>query len=185
MHQLNIVDRIPNGALLYGFHPDADLRPDALKAIMNTVYDYKILALDAMIAANARDVELLGVYRAKIEKERGGKSVCHDAAFQRATRERVAQLLKDLNHTLGRASFPYLKGTPFSLGDVLRGVNLVRLTYLGLASMWVGLPNVARYFDALVKRPSLYREAVQATIGSLPHSSHMDEIAGDRDALSA
>ncbi|WP_087736153.1 glutathione S-transferase family protein [Paraburkholderia piptadeniae] len=185
MQQVNIVDRIPNGALLYGFHPDADLRPDALKAVMETVYDYKIMALDAMIAANADESELVAAYRAKIVKERGGKSVCHDAAFQRDTRQHVAQLLKSLDHALGPAPVPYLKGTSFSLGDVLWGVNLVRLAYLGLASMWEGLPNVARYFDALMKRPSLHKEAFKATIESLPHSHHMDAIAIGLEASSA
>jgi glutathione S-transferase len=184
LHQVSIVDRIPNGALLYGFHPDSDLRPDALKAIMETVYDYKIMALEALIAANADEFDLVAAYRAKIAKERGGKSVCHEAAFQRATRQHVADLLKDLDDTLGRRSLPYLNGPSFSLGDVLWGVNLVRLAYLGLASMWEGLPHVARYFDSLIKRPSLYKEAILATIGSLPYSSHMDNIASSKQAVS-
>lgn len=76
MHQVSIVDRIPNGTLLYGFHPDADLRPEALKTVMQTVYDHKIRALEAMIDANADDAELVAAYRAKIAKEQGGKSVC-------------------------------------------------------------------------------------------------------------
>jgi glutathione S-transferase len=180
LHQVSIVDSIPNVALLYGFHPDRDLRPDALKAVMETVYDYKILALEAMIAANPEDSELIAAYRAKIAKERGGKSVCHEAAFQRAARTHVADLLKDLDGALGPGSFPYLQGTSFSLGDVLWGVNLVRLAYLGLASMWEELPNVSRFFDSLVKRPSLYKEAIQATLASLPHSTHMDNIAAAR-----
>lgn len=185
LHQVNIVDRIPNGALLYGFHPDSDLRPDALKAVMGTVYDYKVMALEAMIAANAGDGELIAAYRAKIAKERGGKSVCRDAAFQRDARAHVAGLLKDLDGALGPGSFPYLHGTSFSLGDVLWGVNLVRLAYLGLASMWEELPNVSRYFDSLVKRPSLHKEAIQATLGSLPYSSYMDNIARGKAVLVA
>lgn len=48
MRQVDIVDRIPNGALLYGFHPDADRRPDILKSVMETVYDCKIIALEAL-----------------------------------------------------------------------------------------------------------------------------------------
>jgi len=55
--------------------------------------------------------------------------------------------------------------------------NLVRLAYLGLASMWDDLPNVVQYVDALVKRPSLCKEAVQATIDSLPPSRYIDVVA--------
>lgn len=193
MRQVSIVDRIPNGTLLYGFHPDADLRPDALKTVMETVYDYKIMALETMIAANAGDAKLVAAYRAKIAKERGGKSVCHDATFQRVTRQHVANLLKELDGTLGSAagpksgldSGPYLAGASFSLGDVLWGVNLVRLAYLGLASMWDDLPDVARYVDALVRRPSLRKEALQATIDAMPPSRYMDALAGCGGTVSA
>ncbi|MFS8979158.1 glutathione S-transferase [Cupriavidus necator] len=183
MHQVSIVDRIPNGTLLYGFHPDADLRPEALKTVMQTVYDHKITALEAMIDANADDAELVAAYRAKIAKEQGGKSVCHDAAFQRAARHYVSGLLTDLDHALGSSS-PYLGGKLFSLGDVLWGVNLVRLAYLGLASMWDDLPNVVQYVDALVKRPSLCKEAVQATIDSLPPSRYIDVVACSAEVVS-
>jgi glutathione S-transferase len=185
MRQVDIVDRIPNGALLYGFHPDLDRRPEALKAVMATVYDYKVMALEAMIAANAGDPELVAAYRAKIAKERGGKSVCHDAVFQRAARQHVADLLNDLDRVLGPGSFPYLAGATFSLGDVLWGVNLVRLAYLGVSSMWEALPNVERYFQALIERASLRKEAVQATVESLPPSRYMDAIAGGHETVAS
>ncbi|WP_238587319.1 glutathione S-transferase family protein [Cupriavidus sp. IDO] len=134
-----------------------------------------------MIDANADDAELVAAYRAKIAKERGGKSVCHDAAFPRAARRHVAGVLTDLDHALG-SSTPYLRGESFSLGDVLWGVNLVRMAYLGLASMWENLPNVERYVDALVKRPSLCKEAVQATVDSMPPSRYMHGMAGCGEA---
>ncbi|MHC6223557.1 hypothetical protein ACYU03_02000 [Pseudomonas sp. X10] len=68
-----IVDTLPNGALFYGIHPGADCRPDILKWVMGTVYDYKIMVLEAMIAANADDSELVVAYRSKIAKESGGR----------------------------------------------------------------------------------------------------------------
>jgi glutathione S-transferase len=185
MRQVGIVDRIPNTALLYGFHPDADRRPDALKSVMETVYECKVMALEGLIAANAGEPELVAAYRAKITKESGGRAVRHDAEFQRAARMHVSDLLTDLDHALTEQSFPYLKGSAFSLGDVVWGVNLVRLAYLGLASMWDELPNVARYFDALVQRPSLCKEAIQASIESLPHSDAMNTLADCRDELAA
>ena len=177
MRQVGIVDRIPNGALLYGFHPDADLRPEVLKASMQTVYDYKVMALERLVADNAGEPELVAAYRAKIAKESGGKKVCHDAAFQRAARQKTGQLLSDLERDLAAGSFGCTRGHSFSLADVLWGVNLVRLNYLGLASMWDGLPHVTRYFDVLARRPSLCKEAIRASLDSMPHSRYMDAVA--------
>lgn len=185
MRQVGIVDRIPNGALLYGFHPDADRRPAMLRSVMETVYECKLMALERLVAANASEPELVAAYRAKIMKESGGLAVRHDAAFQRAARMHVGDLLTDLDHALSGQPLPYLKGRSFSLGDVVWGVNLVRLAYLGLASMWDELPHVGRYFDALVRRPSLCKEAIQASIESLPHADAMDALADCRDALAA
>ncbi|MGO4763258.1 glutathione S-transferase family protein [Cupriavidus sp. 2KB_3] len=185
LRQVDIVDRIPNGTLLYGFHPDADARPDALKAGMERVYDYKIMALEAMIAANADDAALVAAYRAKIAKERGGKSVRHDAAFQRAARLHVASLLEDLERALSMSSETYLKGGPFTLGDVLWGVNLVRMAYLGLGLLWEDLPNVSRYVDLLARRPSLCKEAIQATLGAMPPSLYMEAVASCGEAVAA
>jgi glutathione S-transferase len=184
MRQVGIVDRIPNTALLYGFHPDADRRPEALKSMMATVYEHKLMALEALIAANADEPELIAAYRAKIAKESGGRVVRHDAAFQRAARNEVRDLLKDLDRALSGQS-GYLNGSAFSLADAVWGVNLVRLAYLGLSPMWEELPNVARYVEALVQRPSLSREAFRASIESLPHSEAMDGLATRRDAQDA
>lgn len=178
LRQAGIVDRIPNGTLLYGFHPDADRRPEALRAVMETVYDAKVLALEAMIDANAGDAALVAAYRAKIFKERGGKAVCHDANFQRESRRHVATLLRDLDRTLTALGTPWVAGTAFSLGDVFWGVNLTRLAYLGLASMWDDLPAVARYVGALIQRPSISEEVVQATIESMPPSAFMEALTG-------
>jgi glutathione S-transferase len=177
MRQVSIVDEIPNGTLLYGFHPDSDLRPHLLKSTMETVYDYKVMALESLIAANAGEPELVAAYRAKIVKESGGKNVCRDPQFQRAARTHVRGLLTDLERDLAAKSFSRPNRNSFSLADVLWGVNLVRLNYLGLSSMWDELPHVKAYFNALIRRPSLSKEAIQASVNSLPPSTHMNAIA--------
>jgi len=177
MRQVSIVDRLPNAALLYGFHPDADHRPESLKSVMETVYDYKVMALQALAEANAGDAELVGAYRAKIAKESGGKKVCHDAAFQRAVRQDAREILMALDQALGAQSSPYLNGHAFSLADVAWGVNLIRMAYLGLASLWDDQHNVTRYFQALTQRPSLCSEAIGASIDSLPPSEHFAGVA--------
>jgi len=185
LRQMSIVDTLPNGALLYGFHPDADRRPDILKAVMGTVYDYKIMALEAMIAANADDPELVAAYRAKIAKESGGRQVCHDAGFQRQARENVAGLLADLEQALAAQASPWLSRHGFSMADLVWGVNLIRMAYLGLASMWDTLPHVSRYFEALIQRPSLREEAIESSIRSLPPSSYLNALVAQRMASTA
>lgn len=175
MRQVGIVDRIPNTALLYGFHPDADRRPEPLRSTMATVYEHKIMALEAMIAASAGEPELVAAYRAKMAKESGGLRMRYEASFQRAARDHAADLLKDLDLVMEGQS-TYLNGASFTLADAVWGVNLVRMAYLGLAPMWDGLPNVARYFNLLVERPSLRKEAIQASIDSLPRSDAMGAL---------
>jgi glutathione S-transferase len=175
LRQVDIVDRMPNTAMLYGFHPDADRRPDILKSLMETVYEIKIMSLERLQAAHADEPELRAAYAAKIVKETGGKARRHDAPFQRAARDHTRGLLADLERDLAGSS-PYLNGAAFSLADVLWGVNLTRMTYLGLASLWDGLPAVARYVNALSRRPSLCKEAVQASAASLPPSAYLASL---------
>jgi len=176
LRQASIVDKIPNGALLYGFHPDADRRPDPMKEMMATVYDLKVLVLEKMIAENAGDPELVEAYRAKIVKEKGGKAVSRDPDFQRASREHLGDLLRNLDADIVAGSLPFADGGSFTLADAFWGVNLVRVAYLGLASMWDGLPNVSRYFARLVQRPSLRQEAIEASRLSMPPSTNFDRL---------
>jgi glutathione S-transferase len=152
---------------------------------MRTVYDYKVMALERLIADNAGEPELVAAYRAKVVKESGGKKVCHDPAFQRAARGQTKQLLAGLERDLAAGSFGCSNGHAFSLADVFWGVNLVRLSYLGLSSMWDALPRVTRYCDELARRPSLCSEAIQASLDSLPHSRYMDAIADCRAEATA
>jgi glutathione S-transferase len=144
---------------------------------MQTVYDYKVMVLERLMADNAGEPDLVAAYRAKIVKESGGKEVCRDPEFQRAARQQAGQLLIDLERDLAAGSFACTNGHAFSLAVVLWGVNLVRLNYLGLASMWDPLPRVTRYFNVLARRPSLCNEEIQASLDSLPHSRYMDAVA--------
>lgn len=144
---------------------------------METVIDRKIAALASMIV-DAGDAGVVAACRTRIAKELGGIAVRRDAAFQRTARHHVEGVLKALDRTPGSAPGPYLAGCAFALGDdVLWGVNLVRLAYLGLTSMCDDLPNVARYVDALVKRHSLCKETARIMIDLLPPSRQIDAMA--------
>jgi hypothetical protein len=54
------------------------------------------------------------------------------------------------------------------------------MQYLGLASMWDALPRVKAYFAALVRRPSIRKEAILASMSSMPPSAFMEAIAQPR-----
>ena len=103
--------------------------------------------------------------------------MCRNPGFQRAARAHVDSLLADLERDLAARSIPGLVHGAFSLADVLWGVNLVRMNYLGLSSMWDERPRVKDYVGALVRRPSLFEEAVRASVDSMPPSAYMDAIA--------
>ncbi|WP_447649199.1 glutathione S-transferase family protein [Pseudomonas abietaniphila] len=177
LKQMAIVDTIPNGSLLYGFHPDRDLRPDVLKEVMSTVYDYKILALEAKISQHSDDAELVAAYRAKIVKESGGRNVCRNPDFQREARITVTKLLGDLDRVLENPDHgPWIAGDVFTLADLVWGVNLIRLSYLGLGDLWLTLPGVTRYFANLANRPSLQEEAIRSSLRSLPPSTQFGSL---------
>ena len=83
LQQASVVDRTPQPALLYGFHPDDDRRPEFIKAKMADAYDLKIEALTLLRDQNLHDTELASAYTAKISKEAQGKRFAHDANQQR------------------------------------------------------------------------------------------------------
>ena len=174
--QIEIVDATPHPAMLYGFHPEEDHRPDLLKHIMTTVYDDKVEALDWLIEQNRDDAELVLAYQAKIAKESGGKSVSRDGAFQRTARLKVQGVLQGLEADLRENGGDWLCGPSLTLADLFWGVSLIRLTYLGQGRLWSELPTVAAYFNRLRALPSLREEAVRATAASMPPSAHAAEL---------
>jgi glutathione S-transferase len=175
--QMSIVDKTPHAALLYGFHPDDDHRPELIKQIMETVYDNKIAALELLIRANMHDVRLVDAYRAKIAKESGGKMASRDPDFQRASRLKAAQIIADLNGQLTSHIGDWVCGGDFSMADLLWGVSLIRMKYLGLEGLWGDYPRVNAYLERLCQRPSLRSEVIRASIESLPPSTYMAGFA--------
>lgn len=172
--QVKIVDQTPHPAVLYGFHPTRDLRPDMLKQLMVPVYDHKVTALEALIAENADDTALVAAYRAKIQKEKGGKMHTREAKFMEDTFAGIARMIADLDQELAKSSGPWLLGDRFTMADVLWGVSLIRLNYLGFDWTWSSLPRVQAYVKALHARPSLREEAFEASLRSLPPSAYTD-----------
>lgn len=170
--QVEIVDQTPHGALLAGFHPDDDRRPDALKAIMLNYHVDKREVLERLIRENAADEDLVRAYRAKIEKEDVGERVCHDGKLMREARDATIAILTDLERDLASARFPS-HSPDVTLADLMWGVSLVRMKYLGLGELWSNMPNVERYLQWLLTIPAVRSEAIDATISSLPPSLYL------------
>lgn len=175
MREVSIVDQTPQPALLYGYHPDDDKRPDFIKGAMTDVYELKVAALEQLIAANADDPEVVDAYRAKISKEQGGKDLQRDNGFQKKTRGVAQDIINNLNSQLSEKNAEWICGSAYTLADVCWGVNLYRLQWLGLASMWDDLPAVKNYALRLYKRPSLWN-AVIRFLSPMPESPHTTEV---------
>ncbi|MBO9198219.1 glutathione S-transferase family protein [Rhizobium sp. 16-449-1b] len=171
--QLEAVDLTPHPGLLYGFHPEDDRRPAAIKQAMSSVYEEKIEALTALIKANGDDAELVAAYQAKIAKEDGGRKVRYDATFQNELRSTTRSILLKLEGDLRNNEFTWLCAPHVTLADLFWAVSLVRLKYLGLAELWSDLPQIQAYLDRLLELPSIQSEVVASTIASMPPSAYL------------
>lgn len=175
MRQVDIIDGMPHPAMLYGVHPDDDRRPDFIKAVMTDVYDGKVEQLRRLIAMHGDDPVLVRAYEAKIAKELAGKTQQHDPAVQRAYRGEFAALIRGLETQLAGHDGPWVCGAAFTLADVVWGVSLYRIHWLGYASLWADLPRVRAYTQRIYQRPSI-RDDVIRWPSPMPPSPHAADI---------
>jgi glutathione S-transferase len=175
MEQVSIVDTTPQPALLYGFHPDDDQRPDFIKHAMSDVYDLKIEALKGLIAANSDDAELVAAYQGKISKEQGGRGFARDDESQRAVRALAQEIINGLDEQLAAHANPWVCGSTFTMADVTWAINLYRMQWLGVGSLWKDLPRVQAYATALYKRPSVWKAVIKFP-SPMPESPHTMDI---------
>lgn len=180
MEQVDIVDDTPQPALLYGFHPDDDQRPDFIKAAMTDVYDLKLIALRSLIEANKDDERLVAAYESKIAKELGGKVFAHNAEDQRATRDIAQGIINRLNAHLEKSEEEWICGPGFTLADLTWGVNLFRMHWLGFAALWKDMPLVDSYANKLYQRPSLWTQVIKFP-SPLPESPHTEHLTPPSD----
>lgn len=173
--QARIVDKLPHPGILYGFHPDDDRRPEFIKHVMADVHDVKCRSLEALIEAHADDPALVAAYRAKVLKERAGKALAFDADRQRAVRNTVQRLVEGLDHQLEASAGEWACGARFTFADIVWGISLYRMHWLGLASLWNGLPRIRDYERRVYERPSL-REQVIDYPSPMPPSPHTADL---------
>jgi glutathione S-transferase len=173
--QVRIVDQTPHPGALYGFHPDNDRRPDFIKAVMADVYDTKCHALEQLIEQNRGNADLVRAYQSKIAKEQAGKARAHDADAQHAVRGEFAAIIEGLDETLGGSNGEWIAGDRFTLADLMWGISLYRMQWLGLGYLWDERPRVAAYANRAYKRPSI-GDAVINWPSPMPASPHTVDV---------
>jgi glutathione S-transferase len=180
MAQVRIVDEIPNPGQLYAFHDD-DPRPEFLKKAMNGIYEKKCDQLRQMIDENGDDEELVRAYKAKFNREAGGRKVQHDQNFLAGIKREFEEIVKNLNTQLERTDGPWIFGEGFTLADVVWGVNLYRIHWLGHAYLWDNFPLVEEYAYRTYKRPSIWADAINwpAPVPPSPHTEDVMEMSAN------
>ncbi|MEH6583695.1 MAG: glutathione S-transferase family protein [Halioglobus sp.] len=175
MEQVSIVDTTPQPALLYGYHPDDDQRPAFIKEKMVDVYDLKLEALEGLIRANKDDAEVVAAYQSKISKEQGGKGFAHDDEAQRAVRALAQEIINGLDEQLAAHASPWVCGSTFTMADLTWAINLYRMQWLGVGSLWKDLPRVQEYAALLYKRPSIWNAVIKFP-SPMPESPHTMDL---------
>lgn len=177
--QVELVDRAPHVAALYGAHPDDDRRPPGLRDRITGVHARKIRVLETLIEHVGDDPELRSAYESKIAKELAAGEFVKTPDEMRAVHEQMAAHVNDLEHQLGQSGGPWVLGDAYTLADIVWTLSLWRMKWLGLGINWDGgrNPSVASYTRRAFDRPS-FRSAVVNWPGSHAPSPHVAEHNG-------
>ena len=100
VRQLDIVDRTPHVAVLYGAHPDDDRRPAFVRRDMVGVHDRKIAKLRENMALAGDDPVLISAYEHKIVKEAAAKEFVRTEKDMRAAVQEFKDLIGRLEEDL-------------------------------------------------------------------------------------
>jgi 2,5-dichlorohydroquinone reductive dechlorinase len=166
MRQVDIVDRTPHPAVLYGVHPDgADGRPDFIKEGMQGIHDRKIAEARLNMAQAGNDPLIISAYEHKILKEAAAKRHVHSEATMRASVQEFKDVCGALERDLEADGGEWVIGDRFTLADVFWAVSLFRMQWLGMGYIWAAagrtpLPRVAAYTQRLFARPSFRRAVI-------------------------
>jgi 2,5-dichlorohydroquinone reductive dechlorinase len=166
LRQVDIVDRTPHPAVLYGVHPDgADGRPDFIKAGMQGIHDRKIAEARLNLAEAGNDPTMIAAYEHKILKETAAKAHVHTEEKMRASVQEFKEICAQLERDLASSGGEWLIGDRFTLADVFWAVSLFRMQWLGLGYIWRSadellLPRVEAYTRRLFARPSVQRSVI-------------------------
>jgi 2,5-dichlorohydroquinone reductive dechlorinase len=180
VRQIDIVDRTPHVAVLYGVHPDDDRRPAFVRRDMVGVHDRKIAKLRENMALAGDDPVLVSAYEHKIMKEAAAKAFVRTEQDMRAAIQEFKVLIGRLEEDLAATGDEWLFGNRFTLADVFWAVSLFRVRWLGLGYIIDSgrgerrYPRVAAYCERLLARPSVRRAVIDWPMH--PPSEHLPEL---------
>ena len=178
--QVDLVDRAPHVAALYGAHPDVDSRPAGLRDRITGVHARKIRVLETLIQHIGDDAELRSAYESKIAKEHAAGEFVKTPDEMRAVHKQMSAHVADLEtHLQAQKTGPWVLGEQFTLADIVWTQSLYRMKWLGLSGVWENdnSPAVAAYIERAFERPS-FRSAVVAWPGAYAPSPHIAANAG-------
>ncbi len=172
--EIAIVDGTPHVAVLYGAHPDGDLRPAMLKQNMPGAHDYKIMKLMEGRSLAVGHPHLTAAYDAKIRKEAAAKAYVASPELMRSATDEIVRTIGELEERLADGR-EWICGDDMTMADVHWAVSLFRLQWLGMGFSWTGAhrlndeerPKVGAYARRLFNRPS-FRDAVIHWPGNPP-----------------
>jgi 2,5-dichlorohydroquinone reductive dechlorinase len=166
LRQVDIVDRTPHVAVLYGAHPGEDRRPAFVRANMLGVHDQKIAQARKNMALVPDDPALTEAYEHKILKETAAREFIRTESDMRAAVQEFNDLIAQLERDLETTGGEWLFGDRFTLADVCWAASLFRIRWLGLGDSFAPLqrqpqyPRLARYCERLLNRPSVRRAII-------------------------
>lgn len=166
VRQIDIVDRTPHVAVLYGAHPDSDRRPAFVRTNMVGVHDQKIAKLRENMALVPDDPLLTSAYEHKIMKETAAREFIHTDSDMRAVMHEFTDLIAQLERDLEATGGKWLFASTFTLADLFWASSLFRIRWLGLGDSFAPtardpqFPRVARYSARLLSRPSVRRAMI-------------------------
>lgn len=178
--QIAIVDQAPHVAVLYGAHPDGDVRPPGLSKNIQGVHAKKIAALKKLKAQVGDDAELAAAYDSKIAKEAGGGEFMCDPQRMRAAHQAMDAHVGKLEQQLASHDGPWTLGDRFTLADIMWTQSLFRMKWLGIGGAWENndaRTNVRTYTERAFTRPS-FRAGVLDWPFAYGPSPHVPEFAG-------
>lgn len=178
--QVDLVDRAPHVAVLYGAHPDDDRRPAGLRDRIAGVHARKIRVLETLINHIGDDAELRAAYESKISKElAAGEFVKTPDEMREAHKQMAAHVVDLENHLQSQTAGPWVLGEQFTLADIVWTQSLWRMKWLGMSDNWANgqNPSVAKYTERAFQRPS-FRSAVVEWPGAYAPSPHLAETTG-------
>lgn len=183
LRQVDVVDRTPHVAVLYGVHPGQDRRPAFVRANMLGVHDQKIAQVRKNMALVPNDSELRAAYEHKILKEAAAKEFIRTEADMRAAVREFKELTAQLERDLAATGGEWLFGDRFTLADVYWAASLFRIRWLGLGDDFAPsedrppFPLLARYCDRLLNRPSVRRAIIHWPMN--PPSENVPDLYPD------